>query len=152
MTFEKTIEQLKTKSLINTDKRSYTRIHNWVNRQLGKATHCSIDKTHESTRYHWANISGEYREDLSDFRQLCPSCNIKLGFTENNKEIKRLQAIGNTSHCKPVLKVYPNGSWIKYPSSKIASDITGIKRTNITNAINGWTQTAGGYQWRRVGG
>lgn len=35
------------------------------------------DLTHKSTRYHWANISKEYKRDFSDWMQMCPSCNLK---------------------------------------------------------------------------
>lgn len=56
---------------------SYRNLHRWVERWLGKAKKCVKDLTHISTRYHWANISGEYKRDLSDWRELCPSCNLR---------------------------------------------------------------------------
>ena len=56
---------------------SYRGIHKWVERQLGKAIKCVKNPSHKSTRYHWANVSGKYKRDLNDFRQLCPSCNMK---------------------------------------------------------------------------
>ena len=59
------------------DKVSYRSLHKWVERSLGKAYMCENDKSHISTRYHWANISHEYKRDLSDWKQLCPSCNCK---------------------------------------------------------------------------
>lgn len=59
------------------DNVSYRNLHRWVERWKGKASECSNDNSHFSTRYHWANISGEYKRDLDDFRQLCPSCNCK---------------------------------------------------------------------------
>src|SRR5947209_527814 len=43
------------------NKVGYRPLHLWVERQLGKAKKCSNDITHKSSRYHWANISGEYR-------------------------------------------------------------------------------------------
>ena len=57
------------------DNVGYRALHTWVQTKLGKATMCENDPTHISTRYHWANISQEYKRDLSDWRQLCPSCN-----------------------------------------------------------------------------
>ena len=56
---------------------SYRTLHKWVERKLGKANHCEKNKNHISTRYHWANISKEYKRDLNDWTQLCPSCNCK---------------------------------------------------------------------------
>ena len=28
----------------------------------------------DKKRYHWANISGEYKRDLTDYKRLCVSC------------------------------------------------------------------------------
>ena len=56
---------------------SYRNLHRWVERHLGKAFKCMKNITHRSTRYHWANISKKYKRDLSDWMQLCPSCNLK---------------------------------------------------------------------------
>lgn len=57
------------------DKVTYRTLHKWVERWLGKANHCSNDISHQSTRFHWANISKEYKRELSDWKQMCPSCN-----------------------------------------------------------------------------
>lgn len=59
------------------DNVSYRNLHRWIERKLGKAEKCMNNLNHKSRRYHWANISGEYKRDLNDFRQLCPSCNLK---------------------------------------------------------------------------
>jgi hypothetical protein len=59
------------------DKAGYSAIHYWIVRQLGKASYCSLDKSHKSTRFHWANISGQYKRDVKDFMSLCPSCHFK---------------------------------------------------------------------------
>lgn len=61
------------------DSVSYRNLHRWIERRLGKANKCSNDSTHFSTRYHWANISGEYKRELTDWRELCPSCNLNDG-------------------------------------------------------------------------
>lgn len=61
------------------DNVKYRALHIWVEGQSGKANHCEKDKNHISTRYHWANISGEYKRDLADWWQLCPSCNLTDG-------------------------------------------------------------------------
>ena len=39
----------------------------------------------------------------------------------------------------------------EYKSIVYASKMTGISRTNITNALTGWSKTAGGYEWRYEG-
>ena len=118
--------QLRVDNLRTRDVYAYTRLHLWVNRQLGKANHCSVDETHKSTRYHWGNISGEYKKDFTDWRQLCPSCNTKESITDNYRELHRLNAVGNQSHAQPILMIYPNGSWIKFSSARKAQEQTGI--------------------------
>ena len=139
-----TIARLKKKNLRTEDLYSYTRLHLWVSRELGKAYYCSNDSAHKSTRYHWANISGEYRKSLSDWRQLCPSCNVKESITDNFREIKRIQAIGNTNRNTPIVQVDTGKT---YPSLKEASIKTGIGRTSISNVLSGLAKTAGGYKW-----
>ena len=59
------------------DSVSYRNLHRWVERKLGKAMRCMKNMEHKSTRYHWANISKEYRRDLTDWMQMCPSCNLR---------------------------------------------------------------------------
>lgn len=56
------------------DKASYRAKHIWVQYNYGKATRCEADDTHDSSRYHWSNISGNYLRDISDWQQLCPKC------------------------------------------------------------------------------
>jgi len=52
----------------------YSALHHWINRTAGKAKECSFDTEHEVKRYHWANISGSYLRDISDYTSLCPKC------------------------------------------------------------------------------
>lgn len=68
---------------------TYRGLHYWVTRKLGKANHCSVDITHKSTRYHWSNVSGEYKQDLNDWQQLCPSCHKKIDMVQHRR-----------THCK----------------------------------------------------
>lgn len=58
---------------------SYRSLHKWVERRLGKAIKCMKNPLHKSTRYHWSNISGKYLRNVSDWIQLCPSCNLTDG-------------------------------------------------------------------------
>lgn len=52
----------------------YASLHNWVSRQLGKAKTCENCSTEDAKRYEWANISHEYKRDISDWRSMCKSC------------------------------------------------------------------------------
>lgn len=133
----------------------YQRLHRWVKSRLGKADHCFADKSHTAAKYDWSNISKEYLADLSDWQQLCRACHRAYDpMTEEGKKsiaIKnKVNSSGNQSHAQPVLMVYPNGSWIKYKSSKEAQEKTGVLYTSISNVLMGRSKTAGKFQWRRV--
>lgn len=63
------------------DKVSYITLHHWMQRHLGKPKKCikcgSLGGKIKGC--HWANISGEYKRDFSDWHELCPSCNLTDG-------------------------------------------------------------------------
>jgi hypothetical protein len=55
------------------------------------------------------------------------------------------------SKAKRVQQIDSYGNTIAvYKSIKYASIVTGIGRTNINNALRGWSETAGGYFWQYV--
>lgn len=58
----------------------YSGLHAWVYKHLGKASRCSRDINHQSNKFEWSNISGEYKRDLSDWQELCPSCHRKYDY------------------------------------------------------------------------
>lgn len=59
------------------DKAGYAAIHTWLRRNLGNASRCV--NGHIAKKYYWANISGEYKRDSSDYQELCNSCNMNDG-------------------------------------------------------------------------
>lgn len=72
-------------SRYNFDNIGYRGIHHWINNLKGKADHCEYDRNHKSTRYHWGNISHEYKRDPSDWMQMCPKCNALDSRKHNDK-------------------------------------------------------------------
>jgi hypothetical protein len=56
------------------DKVTYRNLHSWIERQLGKPSECKGCGITSLKRYHWANISREYKRDISDWIRLCPKC------------------------------------------------------------------------------
>jgi len=69
---KKKISQKKQKTQL-----TYEGIHNWLRRDYGVAKECR-NKLCKGTskKYNWANITGEYKKDLSHYTQLCTSCHI----------------------------------------------------------------------------
>jgi hypothetical protein len=51
------------------DKVGYSALHHWVTRKKGKATVCSACSSCKNVQ--WANISGEYKRDVNDYKALC---------------------------------------------------------------------------------
>ena len=69
----------------------YWGLHRWLDKTLGRPLECQHCKTtKQSKRYEWANISGEYKRDTSDFIRLCIKCHKafdKNNHTHINREI-----------------------------------------------------------------
>lgn len=93
------------------DKASYVAIHIWVSRKLGKANKCEDCQSLANKKYEWANISGKYKRDISDYKQLCTSCHRKYDYkqisfprsksrNEMIKEIKQETNIKNVELAK----------------------------------------------------
>lgn len=59
------------------DEAGYFAIHDWVKLRLGKPRLCSECGTTEAKKYEWANISGQCKRELTDWRRLCVSCHRK---------------------------------------------------------------------------
>lgn len=58
----------------------YDAIHSWVERRMGKPRICWLCKDEEKNVYHWSNISGEYKRDLSDWQRLCVKCHSRYDY------------------------------------------------------------------------
>lgn len=55
-------------------KDTYYTIHKWVYKNGGKANKCELCDVKNAKQYHWSNKSGEYRQDMEDWWQLCIKC------------------------------------------------------------------------------
>lgn len=55
--------------------RAYHNLHYWIRRTLGTPKLCENCGTTDShLKYEWANISGNYLQDTSDWARLCKLC------------------------------------------------------------------------------
>lgn len=74
----------------------YEAKHHWIQKHWGrpqKCEKCGMDKIPKNFKYYfeWANISGEYLRDRSDWKRLCIKCHRqidKAGVGENNGHAK----------------------------------------------------------------
>lgn len=131
---------------------NYINIHYWVYKKYGKAKYCANNNDHKSKRYEWANISGKYKKDISDWKQLCPSCHRKMDYTKEQSIKTSKRAMGNNYAKKcPIKQFSKEGIYLStYSTIKEASIKFNILRTSIINCLNGDTKTSGGYIWERI--
>lgn len=66
------------------DKARCGTIHDWVYRYRGSPKKCEDCGTTKKKWYHWANISGEYKRDLKDWKRLCVPCHNKFDKGRNS--------------------------------------------------------------------
>jgi hypothetical protein len=63
----------------------YIAKHMWIYRHHGKASMCEVCGIPGKKLYEWANISGLYKREMSDWKQMCPSCHRKMDFSRTGK-------------------------------------------------------------------
>lgn len=70
--------------------------HKRVWKLLGKATRCDSSLCNgKSKTFGWANISGDYSEDVSDWKQLCMSCHKKYDLNRPMTDKDRVKILLN---------------------------------------------------------
>ena len=57
---------------------AYISAHMWMYRHFGPANVCELDPLHTAKRYEWANLSGKYIRERSDWKSLCSPCHGQL--------------------------------------------------------------------------
>ncbi len=68
------------------DKASYRTIHTWLSYNYGKADKCEICNTKVKQVFQWANKSGDYLRDISDWIMTCRSCHRKRDMAKKRGE------------------------------------------------------------------
>lgn len=64
----------------------YRALHIWVQIALGKPEYCVKCGAHGiGHQMHWANISGRYLRDLTDWIRLCPKCHRAFDTSRPNQ-------------------------------------------------------------------
>lgn len=62
------------------EKAKYISKHTWIHDNFGKADRCQSKKciNKKCNHFEWANISGQYKRDMSDWKMLCISCHKRM--------------------------------------------------------------------------
>ena len=81
---------------IGKQKQGYRALHSWINRILGKPDTCSKCGLSGlgDRKIHWANKSGKYKREVSDWIRLCSKCHGK--YDKENDLRKRMIKINLT--------------------------------------------------------
>ena len=64
------------------DSAGYFAMHDWITKHYGQPKKCEICKLNDPLRvYHWANLTGNYKRDISDWKRMCVSCHRKYDYS-----------------------------------------------------------------------
>lgn len=68
------------------ERKDYLSLHAWVRKQLGNSDTCEGcgSSKLKKNQIHWANKSGNYLRDLSDWIRLCAKCHWKYDYEKVN--------------------------------------------------------------------
>lgn len=69
------------------DEVGYYGTHDWITKHYGQPIGCDECGLNDSSRkYHWANLSHEYKRDRSDFKRMCVSCHRKYDYAYTRRK------------------------------------------------------------------
>jgi NUMOD3 motif len=71
------------------DQAGYEALHAWVRLRLGNPSRCEHCGTTKPRHYEWANVSGKYKRQLSDWIRLCKPCHSKFDGTPERRGLSR---------------------------------------------------------------
>jgi len=71
------------------DKAGYYAMHDWITKHYGQPKRCEVcGLSDEDRKYHWANLSSEYRRDIGDWKRMCVPCHRKHDYARKNKRVE----------------------------------------------------------------
>jgi len=118
------------------NKTAYRNIHHWVNTTKPKSGTCeSCGKSGLSGKYiHYANISGNYKKDIADWKELCAKCHQV--FDKRYKVGSLMFAI--CLQCSEAFKISPSRVGSKYYCSNAcyAEYRTGMAKKDFWDLSN----------------
>ena len=70
-------------------------MHKWVTNTLGRPRVCLHCNRDDKLRYEWANISGTYKREITDWIRLCRGCHISYDKKNPKHPTKKGYVPGN---------------------------------------------------------
>ena len=133
------------------DKIKYINLHRWIRNNYGNAIKCEFCDGLKAKRFEWALKKGcEYKKNINNFIQLCPSCHrkydetkerrLKISLSKKNKPAKNKKAVIQYNLQQKIINTFS--------SITKASEKTNISRTSIHNNLNNHSKTSGGFIWK----
>lgn len=137
----KNINESEKNGMWKGNKVGYTALHNWIKRRLLKPEKCQ--NCHIETARDLANISNEYKRDLSDWWWLCRRCHMKIDGRIENLEGKHRKTgwWHKCNYCKKEHWVTPCKE--KYGEGKHCSK-------SCSNKANGLPRLKGKQIWDKI--
>ena len=80
------------------EKVGYLGVHNWVRTKLGSPNKCEHCGATNNQRYEWANKSGKYKRDLSDWLRLCCKCHFRFDKKKLGGNTRSAKSIGEKNY------------------------------------------------------
>lgn len=91
----------------------YMAKHLWISKKYGKLRICQLCGTREAKYYDWANVSGKYKREISDWLRLCRNCHkqfdrkdkCKYGHIFSNNFCQEKECLDNKKRIELLSKI-----------------------------------------------
>ncbi len=114
------------------NKANYRSKHARITRRFGQPQFCEKCRTKKAKRYEWANISGKYKIERSDWKRLCTKCHQKM----DGHGVILFKKIKTTKWRRYIFNLYNKGQYIGF----VATHVYKKEFSEQLNAINhGWS-------------
>lgn len=111
----------------------------------------TLTKDGESKAYSLHRLVAEaFIPNPNEYTEINHKDENPLNYSIDNLEWCSHQYNIEYSKNKAVAQYFDDEIIAEYKSIKYASELTGISRTAINNALLGYSQTAGGYRWKYI--